>query len=138
MNYRPHHTAISVRNLEKSLIFYTTLGYEEVHRYAPEDGLMVIVHLRLANSFIEIFWYKKNENLPKLEYAYANAPDEIGVKHIALWTDDIEDALLDMRNKGLADGDTQIKIGRTNVRYFFIQDPDGLWVELIQDDRFSK
>lgn len=61
-HYRPHHTAISVRNLHNSLKFYKALGYEQVHRYDEDDGSMTIVHLKLGSSFLEIFAYKKNEN----------------------------------------------------------------------------
>ncbi len=89
MNYKPHHTAISVRSLDKSLEFYKMLGYEQVHRYDEEDGSMSIVHLKLGSSFLEIFVYKKNENEPPADYEYANNLEDIGVKHIALWTDDI-------------------------------------------------
>lgn len=137
MNYKPHHTAISVRNLDRSLGFYKTLGYEQVHRYDEDDGSMTIVHLKLGNSFLEIFAYKKNDNKPPVDYEYANNLEDIGVKHIALWTDDIEAALADLQAKGLANQDAKITVGRTKVSYFFIQDPDGVWVEFVQDDRYK-
>ena len=62
MQYRPHHTAISVRNLEESIAFYSTLGYRQVHQYDEEDGSMSIAHLKLGESFLEIFFYKENEH----------------------------------------------------------------------------
>jgi glyoxylase I family protein len=136
MNYTPHHTAISVRNLEKSLEFYETLGYEQVHRYDEVDGSMSIVHLKLGSSFLEIFVYTKNQNEPPVQYEYANNLEDIGVKHIALQTDNIEAALADLQSKGLAGSDTKITVGRTKVSYFFIQDPDGVWVEIVKDDRY--
>lgn len=137
MNYRQHHTAISVRNLEKSLEFYKTLGYEQVHRYDEEDGSMSIVHLKLGSSFLEIFTYKKNETERPVEYEYGNDLERIGVKHIALWTDDIEASLEDLKSKGLANDSTKITFGRTKVSYFFIKDPDGVWVEFVKDDRYD-
>ena len=137
MNYGPHHTAISVRDLDKSLTFYETLGYVQVHRYDEVDGSMSIVHLKLGGSFLEIFVYAKNKDKPSVAYEYGNNLEEIGVKHIALWTEDIEAALTDLQSKGLASTDTKITFGRTKVSYFFIQDPDGVWVEIVKDDRYN-
>jgi catechol 2,3-dioxygenase-like lactoylglutathione lyase family enzyme len=136
-SYKPHHTAISVRNLSKSLKFYKTLGYKQVHRYDEEDGSMSIVHLKLGNSFLEIFAYKNNENKKPVNYVYGNNLEDIGVKHIALSTDNIEAALENLKSNGLVDDDTKITFGRTKISYFFIKDPDGVWVEIVKDDRYK-
>lgn len=86
---------------------------------------------------MEIFVYKENKDQQPVDYEYANNLEEIGVKHIALQADDIEAALEDLKQKGLADESTKITMGRTKVSYFFIKDPDGVWVEIVKDERYQ-
>ena len=136
MEYKLHHAAISVRDLDESIGFYIKLGFKEVHRYTEEDRSLEIAHLKLENNYLEIFGYKENKDAPLLIKKFAGGLKEIGLKHIALETDDIEKALSDIKQKGLADKDKKITYGRTKVSHFFINDPDGNSVEIIKDDRY--
>jgi len=135
MRYAPHHTAISVRNLEQSLAFYEALGFVEVHRYS--DEAKTNVHLKLDHWYIEMFAFKQNHDKSPVEYEYANNLSELGVKHIALSVDDVDAALAELKAKGLADDTTKINGDNLgDVRFFFIKDPDGVWIEIIRDDRY--
>lgn len=135
-----HHTAISVRDLEKSLDFYTKLGFVETDHFIETDGSMHIVQMNLSGVGLEVFWYAKNQDTTRLDLTYANGPDEVGVKHVCLRVSDADVALAWLRSAGLAPADVTINVARSleNSRYFFIQDPDGMWVEFIEDNRKAR
>lgn len=133
MNYIPHHTAISVSNLEKTLNFYKTFGFEQVHRYDDEDK--VGIKLKLKDYILEIFVYKQNVESAPLELELGNDLPQLGVKHIGFTVENLDDALEDLRARGLADDTTQI-LSKSTAKFFFVRDPDGMWVEVIKDDRY--
>ena len=101
---------------------------------------MDIVQMKLDGIGLELFWYQKNADAPALQLDYANALDQLGVKHIALRVSDADQALNELIALGYADEQTEIHTARSlnNSRYFFIQDPDGMWVELMEDNMISR
>ncbi len=131
MEFNIHHIAISVSNIQKAIEFYSLFGFKEVASYKDEN--LEIKHLYLNGFILEVFSfkdYKKREILNLWEDLKI-----LGVKHFALKVNDIEKARDFFIEKGIISEDTKINKGRTGILYFFIKDPDGNFVEIIQDDR---
>jgi glyoxylase I family protein len=59
----------------------------------------------------------------------------IGTKHFGLRVDSVCKAKDDLVVQGLINQSVEIKQGRTGPRFFFIKDPDGILVEIAEDDR---
>nr|VFK54976.1 MAG: Glyoxalase/Bleomycin resistance protein/Dioxygenase superfamily protein [Candidatus Kentron sp. TUN]VFK58588.1 MAG: Glyoxalase/Bleomycin resistance protein/Dioxygenase superfamily protein [Candidatus Kentron sp. TUN]VFK61150.1 MAG: Glyoxalase/Bleomycin resistance protein/Dioxygenase superfamily protein [Candidatus Kentron sp. TUN] len=58
----------------------------------------------------------------------------VGVRHFGLRVPSIVEARKHLEAAGLA-SDVEVKHGRTEIDYFFIRDPDGIFIEIVQDDR---
>lgn len=133
--YAVHHFTVSVRDIDTAASFYGVFGFRLALRWTAPDRSLSIAHLANGDGLIlEMFQYADNQDraLPELEAG--NNLRNLGVKHIAFRVPDVSAAraeLLSMRCGGL----TEIQHGRTGVEYFFISDPDGNWVEILQDYR---
>lgn len=135
INFKIHHCTVSVRNIEESSGFYSIFGFKLVLRWAASDGSLEIAHYLRSDGFLlEMFQYKANESLPFQDRAAGNDLDELGIKHIAFRVDNIRSVFEELRNMDCGKM-TEILSGRTGIDYFFIADPDGNWVEVVQDDR---
>jgi glyoxylase I family protein len=134
-----HHVSISVGSLNATLEFYRFAGYEELMRWAAPDRSLSIVHLAAADGcLLEVFAYARNADRPSPASLDAlpvgNDLEAVGVKHFALRVADVGEAheRMSARWPGRT---TPVQHGRTGIDYFFVADPDGLWVEIVQDDR---
>lgn len=134
-NFRFHHVAISVADVERSAAFYNFFGFNLALKWRADDGSLVLAHfLHPTGSILEVVRYAAHvapERLPGV----GNDLDRIGVKHLALHTDDDLDALHDEITSTNLGEATAIQNGRTGFRLFFVRDPDGYWVEVLQDKR---
>lgn len=115
--------AYRVTDLERSLGFYTTLGYRVLGRVAFDDGGSLAVL-----SFPE-------EPVATLELVHrpAAGPVEVGgFDHLAIQTDDLAETLATLNDRGLAPGPMEFPGGSDGPRTAWLADPDGYRIELVQ------
>ena len=120
------HIAITAKDIDKSVDFYTRiLGLSEGFRMNNDDGSLWMVYILTGNGgFIEIF--TNGTDTPALPQ---NAS---GFKHLCLWVDDLKATLIDFKSRGLDVDPDHIRTGRSKCLQYFIADPDGLRIELMQ------
>ena len=128
-----HHIALSVHSATASIQFYKRLGFAEAVVWHAPDGTLSIHQLMNSSGVIlELFAYAHNAHQPQAQLAIGNDLETIGVKHIGLSVDNLDEfhaAALSWSEP------TDIVMGRTGLRYCFIKDPDGNWVEIVEDKR---
>lgn len=133
IKFKPHHLSITVKDPERSKNFYKIFGFREIFRWS--NGKTNIIHMKLNDLILEIFSFK---DFIKPSLTNIDLYDDLkilGLKHIALKVDDIEKAKNFLIEKGIVDKNVEIKRGRTGILYFFIKDPDGIYIEIVQDCR---
>lgn len=118
------HVGIVVKDSESSSSFYVdVLGYEVVEKL--EDERLKAVYLRRGKQVLELLEYLGSEK----EKRRAGAID-----HIAYSVEDLEKAVTEMREKGVAflQESPRLVFGGRKMVIFFAG-PDGERMELVQD-----
>lgn len=118
------HTCVRVQDLEKSVEFYKdAFGFEETKRLDYPDAKFTLVYMALPGEDYEL----------ELTYNYDHEPYDLGngYGHIALGTENLAEKHQELLDKGYNVTDlTGLSDGAAN--YFFIIDPDGYKIEVIQ------
>jgi glyoxylase I family protein len=131
--FKFHHVSLSVKNLNLSIEFYQALGFQVMLVYKSENGELSIAHLKLGEMFLELFSYKNYYALPLHATTLDNDLPTIGVKHFGLQVECIVTAREKLEQLGFLD--IHITHGKTGIDYFFVQDPSGIFLEVVQDSR---
>ncbi len=124
------HTCIRVQDLEASLAFYDeTLGLKEVSRNDFPEAQFTLVYLRSDDSDYEL----------ELTYNYGHEAYDLGngYGHIAVGVDNLEESHEKHLAQGIPTTDLMGLPGQVPL-YYFIQDPDGYKIEVIDLNRFRK
>ena len=124
MQYAFAHYNFNVANLEKSLKFYDeALGLKPVRSKEAEDGSFIITYLGdgQTNFLLELTWLRDWE-----KDHYDLGDNEM---HLAFVTEDFEGAYAKHKEMGC------ICFENPDMGIYFIQDPDGYWLEVIPAKR---
>ncbi len=119
MQFKMIHENYNVQDLEKSLKFYAeALDLHEKRRNAARDGSFVIVFVGNENSEfeLELTWLRDHPD------KYDIGEEEF---HLAFRVDDYEAA------HALHDKMGCICYENPAMGIYFIQDPDGYWLEIV-------
>lgn len=125
------HYAISISNTERSIKFYEKLDFTVVKDWEADDKSLRIVHMMNGNFILEMFCYTDGDELPKFSQNLNSDLKVNGSKHFGLWVDDLDIAGDYLMKVGILQKKPVISQGRLGRPYFFIKDPDGIFVEII-------
>jgi lactoylglutathione lyase len=118
------YVGIRVTNLQRSIDFYTKLlGMKVTGRSKIEQtkGETVGLESEKGGFVLELNYYEENSPY-NTKYIVGEALD-----HLAFKIDDLDKALEEARRAGHR---TILQIKAGSSRWAYIEDPDGIWIEL--------
>lgn len=123
MKFMFAHNNINVLDLERSVAFYKeALGLEAVKRHEAKDGSFVLVYLSDGKTphRLELTWLKDHKE------PYNLGDNEI---HLAFTVDDYAAAFAKHKAMGF------VCFENPAMGIYFIEDPDGYWLEIVPERR---
>ncbi|HBR02511.1 MAG TPA: lactoylglutathione lyase [Ruminiclostridium sp.] len=119
MPFQINHTNLNVKDLNQSVAFYEkALDLKVVKRKEAQDGSFILAFLGdgKTSGQIELTWLKDKEGL------YDLGDNET---HIAFIADNFDEAYARHKEMGC------ICFENKKMGIYFIEDPDGYWLEII-------
>lgn len=119
------HAAMRAADIEATAAFYReVLGFQEAFRMNNEDGTLGTIYMYVASGqFIELF----SGGIKPVECD----GETIGHCHMCYLVGNAEEALQEIKKKGIRP-DREITIGKSGCKQFWLRDPDGNRIELME------
>jgi len=122
------YTGVRVRDLQKSLRFYRSLGFRVANRGKMEHGgVYVQLKMPFTSQMLELNYYPKGSRFYE---RYKNGSE---LDHLGFSVEDTEECLKRLKKIGArlavkpwSEGDATLA---------FVKDPDGIWIELLGHTR---
>lgn len=117
------HTCYRIGDIDRSVSFYTALGFEEVGR------------LPIRDEAVNVFMGLPGDGA-RLELTYNHGVDSYelgsGYNHIAVTVEDLDGTLAALAEAGIEPEKPPYTVTEGGSRICFVRDPDGYRVELIE------
>ncbi|WP_045512896.1 VOC family protein [Bacillus amyloliquefaciens] len=122
---RIDHTGIMVKDIETSIAFYQdVLGMTLKDRITHTNGIIELAFLGFQEG--------PETEIELIQGYSSELPAEGKVHHIALLTEDIAAEFTHVKRQGAVLIDEEITTLPNGYRYFYIEGPDGEWIEFFQ------
>lgn len=122
------HTCYRIGDIDRSVSFYETLGFQEVGR------------LPIRDEAINVFMGLPDDGA-RLELTYNFGVDSYemgtGYNHIAVTIEDMDATLAGLAEKDIEPEKPPYTVREGGSRLCFVRDPDGYRIELIESDPAS-
>ena len=118
------HTCYRITDIDRSVDFYTRLGFEERRRLPIRDeAINVFMGLPGDGDRLELTWNRDQQG-----------PYEIGTGygHIAITVGDLDETLGRLAEQGIEPERPPYRVREGGNRICFVRDPDSYRVELIE------
>jgi lactoylglutathione lyase len=117
------HTCYRIGEIDRSVAFYETLGFEEIGRFPIRD------------EAINVFMGLPGDGA-RLELTYNHGVDSYelgtGYNHIAVTVDDLDGTLERLAGAGIEPEKPPYSVREGGSRLCFVRDPDGYRIELLE------
>jgi len=117
------HTCYRIGEIDRSVAFYETLGFEELRR------------MDIRDEAINVFMGLPGDGA-RLELTYNHGVDSYelgtGYNHIAITVDDMDGTLERLAEQGIEPEKPPYSVREGGSRLCFVRDPDGYRIELIE------
>jgi lactoylglutathione lyase len=119
------HTCYRIGDIDRSVAFYETLGFEEVGRMPiREEAINVFMGLPGDGARLELTY---NFGVESYEMG-------TGYNHIAVTIEDMDGTLERLARSGIEPEKPPYTVRDGGSRLCFVRDPDGYRIELIESD----
>ena len=117
------HTCYRITDIDRSVAFYTALGFEELRRMPiREEAINVFMGLPGDGARLELTY---NFGVDSYELG-------TGYGHIAVTVDDLDGTLARLAEQDIEPERPPYTVREGGSRLCFVQDPDGYRIELIE------
>jgi len=119
------HTAYRVRDLGRSVAFYTTFGFHEIGRVAIADTQTLVMLNVPGDGDVVTLELVYDQGLGTFEIG-------TGFSHIVVQVERLDETLAGFRQQGISFDEPQRPAGDAGPKTCFVRDPDGYRIELVE------